>query len=89
MSDKGREALIKINGLAKQWARGIDYVESILRSHGWLHEDDVVEGVEICTVDFCAYLPENRICTASSCTDATIFKYKRPATVKDLIGRKP
>jgi hypothetical protein len=79
--DKGREALIKINRLAKQWARGIDYMEKILRSHGWLHEDDVVEGRHWC-------LHYRKTCMYTLCSrshDWTSCDKVRPATVKDLI----
>jgi hypothetical protein len=77
---KGREALIEINGLAKQWARGIDHMEETLRSYGWLHEGDLVEGKSWTCDDWedCKKDP------APHCEECD--KY-RPATIRDLIRR--
>jgi hypothetical protein len=71
---------------------GVVDIESILRSHGWLHEDDVVEGKTIASM--CKVKPESQAfqmgkCIAkpnTACVDCSEYVPERPATVQDLIG---
>lgn len=99
MSNKGREAIAKIIFLDegqswKQTDAALDEVESILRSHGWLHEDDVVEG-EVIEEDCDGYegcASDCGLCSVQEREGRPDMKLTcmkpRPATIKDLIGGK-
>ena len=86
MSDKGREGIALIyDGLVQEVDMTVEDIERILRSHGWLHEDDVVEGVWKCTLDkYCEMKERNGICHHN----ITKCPNRRPATIKDLTGRE-
>jgi hypothetical protein len=97
--DKGKEAINNIEDMLAMTPRE-GTIESILRSHGWLHEDDVVEGKTKPMCDIPGDLDIDSNCEIVKkgypslwvhCNNAS-FKcphYKdRPATVKDLIGGK-
>jgi hypothetical protein len=64
-------------------------MESMLREGGWVHLDDEVEGETkpICVMEggMCSDRQKDNICTIGThCT----YQEERPATIRDLIGRK-
>lgn len=85
MSDKGREAIEKI---VKAYMSSNDpeledeytLLEDILRSHGWHHEDDVVDNKTVCQITKHCIYPSKPI--PDYCPYCEI---NRPATIKDLI----
>lgn len=85
MSDKGREAIDRIEQNLMEPAD----IEKHLRSHGWLHEDDVVEEKGRCYGDYgCprdVMQGIHGICPYSNCRDCDRYN---PATIKDLIGKE-
>jgi hypothetical protein len=107
VSDKGRafiqahlaEVIDKLTGYAPpekndEIATFMDWLfdDNILRSHGWVHEDDVVEGETIgamCynmprdSIDKCPLKPQGR-----ACVNCEHYTSARPATIKDLIGKE-
>jgi hypothetical protein len=90
--DKGKEALEKYlaeyiepkcHTKVHPYVASLD-IEEIFRSHGWLRDDDIVEGKFIC--DSAIHDCPQR--TGNLCLDDEHNCYNRPATVKDLIGGK-
>lgn len=90
MSDKGRKAIDRIEQNLMEPAD----IEKYLRSHEWVHKDDVVEGE---VVVYCDLMPDayNLVnCELEHCKEYKVDDYnpiilhcrhKRPATVGDLI----
>ena len=67
-------------------------IEDILRSHGWHHESDVVEGRTV-EGDICPKweiaVDNSGVCNNRPCPEGFGIPFcsnKRPATVKDIIG---
>lgn len=98
MKDKGMEAIAAIKEASLDNAQPIgiddDTIIFILRSHGWLHEDDVVEG-EVIEEDCDGYegcASDCGLCSVQEREGRPDMKLTcmkpRPATIKDLIGGK-
>jgi hypothetical protein len=90
MSNKGLDMIHTYFGINKDNSKILERqcseIEFVLRSHGWVHEDDVVEGVKLCQIlrwrDYSSWFKHcdmyDKNCDGCS--------YTRPATVKDLTG---
>jgi hypothetical protein len=84
MSDKGRETIKQAMHICNI-SGNIECLERHLRSHGWVHEDDVVEGHYKCDEHDreCrqrAFRPN--VCQLIPC------EFLKPAKVKDLIRKE-
>jgi hypothetical protein len=91
MSDKKQEAIEKIVGAYmprtdEDFNTECKLVNDILRSHGWVHLDDVVEEKNFCE----DVTSEGAECPTESLQADTCegCEHNRPATVRDLIGRE-
>jgi hypothetical protein len=93
MSDKGRDMSDTLCERCERWI-GVEGEQdaqypfcascaTVLRSHGWLHEEDVVEGKHWCDEDE----PEAH-CMNHGRYGCDNCNKTRPATIKDLIGRE-
>jgi hypothetical protein len=72
------DAIRNIRNLADRVA-----IERLLREGGWVHLDDEVEGTELCDIDDIGICRNPSVSPCKECE-----YYNRPATIRDLIGRK-
>jgi hypothetical protein len=75
-----RELVSLIRQSPADYEKAVEKTIEHLRSHGWIHEDNVVEGKVECTREI--ECPDALEGMCMQCPDS------RPATVKDLIGRE-